>query len=85
VARRGKKRGVIKSDSRRLAAAYFRAIVAGRRLSVVSARLGVSVRTLYRCAALWPEHIDRLKKSTTLRSWERENLNRYLERRNSNG
>lgn len=71
-------------QQRALAAAYYRAIVAGRPIRVAAARCGVSPSHMRRIAHLWPEHVVRLRNSTTLRSWERENLNRYLKRRDNN-
>lgn len=65
-------------DSRRVAAAYYRAIVAGRPMRVVARRLGMSTTTLRRHGQLWPEHLSRLVRSTTLRSHERANLQEYI-------
>lgn len=65
-------------QSRRVAAAYYRAIVAGRQLRVVAKRHGIHVSTLRRHGELWPEHLSRLVRSTTLRPWERANLERFI-------
>ena len=69
---------------RAIAAAYYRAIVAGRPVQVAAKRMGVDPSYMRRIAEMWPEHLDRLRNSTTLRLWERENLNRYLKRRDNN-
>lgn len=67
-------------ESRRIAAAYYRAIIAGRPLRVAARRCGVSVCTLRRHGQMWPEHRARLVRSTTLRPWERANLERMVAR-----
>ena len=67
------------NESRALAARYWSARVRGRRLTVEARRAGVSPATLYRHALLWPEHIERLERSTTLRPWERANLNALMQ------
>jgi transposase-like protein len=73
-------RTLSRAKSRRVAAAYYRAVVAGRVLEVVARRHGVSASTLRTHGQLWPEHLSRLVRSTTLRPWERERLNNYLEK-----
>lgn len=65
-------------QSRQVAAAYYRALVAGRSLRVVARRYGIHVSTLRRHGQLWPEHMSRLVRSTTLRPWERANLARIV-------
>lgn len=61
-------------ESRALAARYWRAKVKGRPVSEEARRAGVAPNTLRTHAALWPEHLDRLRRSTTLRPWELERL-----------
>lgn len=67
-------------ESRAVAAAYYRAILAGRSMKVAARRCGVGVSTLREHGQLWPCHLDRLARSTTLRTWERERLQQLLRR-----
>lgn len=66
-------------SSRELAAAYWRAITRNRPLRLEAARMGVSASTIRRHAQLWPEHLERLLRSTTLRAWERDNLLAFVQ------